>query len=451
LAVKILFVQTNTNTMLWPLPIGPAMVAQRLKRDGHDVRFVDLMGEPDPVSTARGEAARFRPDLACYTVRNRDNQSASNYRDPIPGIRAVVDAVRSAAPAPVLIGGTAFTTFPSRMLNALGADYGIAGDDLEPIARFVASVGQGSPDMETPGLVWRSADGSIRENPFRLVGYADMTGDHHSIVARARYRRGFWQAAVVTRTGCPERCAYCDTFHTFGRDFVLRDPAAIADELLTLKRRDGVQSAWLVDAGFNRPLDHAKEVLRAIIRAGAQMQFYCVMDPGPTDPELFALYSRAGGMLVTVFAESLSDTVLSELGKSFRADDVLRAGREMRAARVGFMFMPTFGGPGETPTTVDETLSRIRTLRPSFYDLQIGWRIQPRTPLFDRAVREGVIEADHDGWEPTFYVSPHTPRPWLERRLTAHRRMHPFRMLPMVGAVIRARTQRAWLRGPEPV
>src|SRR5512146_1562445 len=163
--MKILFVQTNTYAMLHPLPVGPALVAGRLQRDGHEVRFVDLMGERDPVAAVRAAARQFRADLACFSIRNRDNMRAAGYLDPMPGIKAVVDAVRLAHPAPLLLGGTAFTTFPVRLLTLLSAEYGIAGDDLAPISRFVASLALGSPDLATPGLVYRGADGRVVENP----------------------------------------------------------------------------------------------------------------------------------------------------------------------------------------------------------------------------------------------------------------------------------------------
>ena len=61
--------------------------------------------------------------------------------------------------------------------------------------------------------------------------------------------------------------------------------------------------------------------------------------------------------MMTVFAESLSDPVLKELGKWFTTSDVLRNSQAIRRAGLKIMWLPTFGGPGETPETVAETLS----------------------------------------------------------------------------------------------
>lgn len=437
--MRILFVQTNTYELLLPTPLGASLVASRLARDGHEVRFVDLMRERRPSAVAVAAARAHRPELVCYSVRNRDNMSATAPLDPLPAIAGIARAVREAAPAPALVGGTAFTTFPARILAQLGAEWGIAGDDLEPISRFVRSLERGAPDLDTPGLVRRDAAGRVLENPFTLAGYRGVDVDYR-FVDFDRYGKGYWQAGVITRSGCPERCAYCDTFHTFGRTFALREPERVAGELLALKRGGKVRRVFLVDAGFNRPLDHAKAVLREIVRRGAQLQLYAIHDPGEADAEYFELFRRAGGAMVMVFAESLADPVLAEVRKPFGAAEVERDALALRRAGIAFGFTPTFGGPGETPETVEETLRRTPGLGAAFTDFSIGWRIQPRTELRERAVREGLLDPGDDCFEPRYYLSPATPRTWLERRLRSWRRRHPvaplLAILPFLGRMM---------------
>jgi len=212
-----------------------------------------------------------------------------------------------------------------------------------------------------------------------------------------------------------------------------------------------VRSVFLVDAGFNRPLDHAKEVLREIIRRRAQLQLYCVFDPGPADREFFRLFRRASGLMVTMFAESLSDAVLSELRKSFGMAEIMRDAQTMREEGVACLFTPTFGSPGETRETVAEMLKRTPSLKATMEDFSVGWRIQPRAPLPERAVADGVIRADDDCWEPRFYISPHTPRERLEKEIGANKRRHPFGWARMIPFIVRASAMRPWKWGPEEV
>jgi radical SAM superfamily enzyme YgiQ (UPF0313 family) len=310
----------------------------------------------------------------------------------------------------------------------------------------VRSLEKGAPALDTPGLVYRNGNERIARNPFHIEGYSEVDTGYHALIERKRYRKTYWNAAVITRSGCPEKCIYCDTYKTFGRDFILRDPAAIAEEMHMLRTEHRARSVWLVDAGFNRPLDHAKAVLEEIIRRDARMQLYSVYDPGEGDEEFFRLYRRAGGGSFMMFAESLSDTILESLQKSFRYEHVLRDARAIRAAGLDFMLMPAMGSPGETRATVEETLARAPGLKAVMTDFGIGWRIQPDTPLQQRAVAEGLISADDDCWDAHFYTSPDTPVDYLQQRLRRFRRRYfylPARMIPFIWRASRQRKQLA--------
>ncbi|HEX2987635.1 MAG TPA: cobalamin-dependent protein, partial [Chloroflexota bacterium] len=285
--MKILIVYTNSYRMLAAAPLGASLVASRLRKDGHEVRLLDLMFDKTPARSAAWAARAYQPDLIGFSIRNVDNQSPSQFYDPLPAIKEIVSSVRAAWPVPTLLGGTALTTFPGQFLTELEADFGIAGDDLDPISRFVASLESGSPDLSVPGLVYRDGEG-IHCNPYQIRGYADTVFDGWDLMRLRPYRRSFdamWDAGIVVRSGCPFQCVFCDTYRSYGREWVLRDPKQVAEELLALKRIHGVRSVFLADAGFNRPLDHAKAVLEEIIRANVGVGISAVFEHGEGDRE----------------------------------------------------------------------------------------------------------------------------------------------------------------------
>ena len=158
-----------------------------------------------PAKEAARAARQFKPDLICYSIRNVDNQSSMDFFDPLPTIKSIVSTAREAWPSPTLLGGTAFSSFPASSSEELNADYGITGDNLDPIARFVASLAAGRPDHSVPGLVYRVEQGT-HQNPFTIRGYADTVFDAWDLVDFRAYRRSlttFWDAGLVVRTGCP--------------------------------------------------------------------------------------------------------------------------------------------------------------------------------------------------------------------------------------------------------
>ncbi|HEX9016580.1 MAG TPA: radical SAM protein [Chloroflexota bacterium] len=438
---RILVIYTNTYRMIAPAPLGASLVAARLRRDGHEVRLLDLMFSRSPAQEAARFATAFRPDLVCYSIRNVDNQSYTQFSDPLPSIQAIAAAVRKEWPAPSLLGGTAFTTFPEQFLDALGADYGIAGDDLEPISSFVASLLGGKPDLSTPGLVYRDS-GSVRRNPFKIKGYGGIAFDGWDFMSIRPYRRqmsNFWDAAVVPQTGCPFNCVFCDTGKTFGKQRVLRDPSQVAEEVMTLQRKHGARSIFLADAGFNRPLEHGKAVLEAIASAGSKATVTGVFEPGEVDEELARLYRRAGGRYAMLFAFSLSERVLDACRKPCRSDDVFHDADVLKRAGVENMLYLTFGGPGETPSTVEETISSIPRTHSLYTLVDHGFRIQPDTELHRRAVSEGAISPTDDCFTATFYHSPETPPDFLDARLKRYQagtRWSSFKALPFFAGVM---------------
>jgi hypothetical protein len=149
-----------------------------------------------------------------------------------------------------------------------------------------------------------------------------------------------------------------------------------------------------------------------------------------------------------MFAESMSDVVLEALGKPFRVADMRRDAAELRRAQILFGLIPTLGSPGETKETALVTLREVPTLKPFFYQFGIGWRIQPRTPLRERAVAEGVIAAEDDCYAPHFYISPETPKAWLEQQIKQHTPSRLASLLRMVPLLPRF-AERPWKRGPE--
>lgn len=438
--VRVLMVYTNTYRMFAPAPLGASLVASRLRRDGHQVRFLDLMFAGSPALEAARTAQEFRPDLVCYSIRNVDNQSPSPFFDPLPVIRSVVSAVHTAWPTPTLLGGTAFATFPVQFMETLSADYGIAGDDLDPISRFVGSLAAGEPDHSVPGLVYRDGDG-IQRNPFAIRGYADTEFDNWDLLDLRSYRHSLTtlvECGLVVRTGCPFECVYCDYYRTFGRGWVLRDPHQVAEEALALQRA-GARSVMFADAGFNRPLDHAKEVLSALIAAGVHLRLSAIFEPGEIDREFAKLFRRAGGFGVLLYANSLSDDVLAQSRSPFQVEDVVRGADILHRAGVhGFLFL-TFGGPGETPATVEETFRVASDIRPLRTLVGHGYRIEPGTELHATAIAEGAIETDDDCFKATFYHSPATPPEMLAARLKryeAEHRWEGLRALPSLAGLM---------------
>jgi radical SAM superfamily enzyme YgiQ (UPF0313 family) len=327
------------------------------------------------------------------------------------------------------------------VLKALKATYAFAGDDPELVSRFVASISKGEPDITIPGLVYELS-GAQQANPVKLRGYRGLRFSGYEMLDLKKYRKSYYDCGVVTHTGCPMACFYCDVHSTFGRDYILRDPNEVVEEMKELKDKYGAKSLWMVNAGINRPLDYAKELMARIAEARVGIGFSCIIEPGDFDLELARLLRRAGCQIGLIFGTTLDDHVLEKNRLYYRSVDILDAARHMGSAGISYMLGLMFGAPGETIGTVEESLRKTLQIKPVYMQYGVGFRIQPDTELMARAVEENLIEPDFDSFDTKFYCSPTAPperiRASIKKFERAHM-LHKFRILNVYVRMIRDR------------
>ena len=432
--MKVLLLYTNRNRAMAPSPIGLAYLSRALKDHGHEVRLVNLMFSPDPVADINTALQRFCPDYAGVCIRNVDEQDMLSPSDTLARIRPHVALLRAKG-VPIILGGTAFTTFPREMLAFMEADYGIAGQGEVSLPRLIVSLESGQLDTSIAGLTWRQ-DGEIRSNPPSLSGYAGLKADW-DLLDHPRYRKGMFQASVLIKSGCSYRCSYCDVLRVFGDRFVKREVASIIEDIRHLRERHEIRVFFLTDPCFNAPLDFAKEVLEAIIEYGQPISFSSTFAPvtGHYDSEFFDLYRRAGGTIAVFGIEGLCSTMLESYAKPFTMEDVLRSTEIAHEAGIKIGLTAMFGGPGESEATIREAMRTLGKIPFSFFTHFFGLRIAPHTPLFEQAKQEGLVSSATNLFEPTFYLSPELDLPWARRfvRMNIARYAYRYLRMPPVG------------------
>jgi len=129
--------------------------------------------------------------------------------------------------------------------------------------------------------------------------------------------------------------------------------------------------------------------------------------PQAASPELLELMKRVGFNADVCTPDSGSDTMLANLRKGFTASHVSRAAASAREIGLPVLWTFLLGGPGENEQTVRETVGFMeRALGPQDRILcTVGLRVYPGTDLERIAVEQGVVPAEWDPLEPTFYLS----------------------------------------------
>lgn len=428
---RVLLVNANRERQPMPVvPNGVACVASALDAAGWDVRVTDLCFARDPLRAARDAAHGARPDVIGLAVRNIDNSDLVALRHYTPEAAAVARTLRAAAPGAALVaGGAAFGVAPEALFDALGVDWAVAGDGERATVALLEALAAGRAPAAIPGLVRRGARGPELAPPGGEAALDTLPPArmHRWLRLHAYERRG-GTVPIQTKRGCVFRCIYCTYLNVEGRGYRLRDPGAVADEMAELARDAGVRHVEFVDSTFNAPPRHAAAVCEAITTRGLRLTLDTTnFTPAAVPPYLLHAMRAAGFRSLGITAESASDAVLARLEKGFDAARVHEVAEMVERAGIRVLWIFLVGGPGETPSTLSETLrfAAQRLARGDAVYLTVGLRIYPGTTLHRIALEEGVVAHGDPLLVPRFYFSRALPLDAALRTLRAFAARHP--------------------------
>jgi radical SAM superfamily enzyme YgiQ (UPF0313 family) len=392
---RVLIVVANREQFPEPaFPVGGLYVAAAVEAAGGRARVFDAGLCRRPLTALRTELAGWRPDVVGLSLRNADNAAWPYTNTYTAWYAQVAAAVREAAPrARLVLGGPAFSIFPREIRRALLVVDGVVGD--------------GEPAMRS--LVGGALPQGVFEAPSDPLTEVGLPGDLDAVFPGAhRYRT----AGVQSARGCPHRCVYCTYPRLEGTRLRRRPPEAVADEMERLRVELGTVEQFVVDSSFNADEAHmvavCEELRRRRSRPGAALadvSFSCYLQPRVSDAGVFRLLAAAGCTSVDFGVDTAAEEVLPGFAKSLTIDDIRESTVAARAAGMDVCHSLLFGGPGETPATVAETVRVTDEVAPTAVIAMVGLRIYPETALARLARDAGLIGERQPLLEPRFYAA----------------------------------------------
>ena len=423
--MRVLLVYSNqTRDLILPPPIGLSYVASATRRAGHAVRFVDLLTARDPRAALRAALQDFQPEVVGISVRNIDNVVHQRLRTHIGELAQFIAVIRTAGDRrlPIVLGGPAISILGTAALRHMDADYAVRGEGEITFPALLAALAAGRDPAGIAGVCTRDGAAPADNAPARLPAFG--ASGMQDWIDWAPYRRhgGTW--AIQTKRGCPMPCNYCTYPDIEGRTFRRRAAKDVVDEIETVQRSIAPRTFEFVDSTFNLPETHALGICEEIIRRGLKVNLTTMgINPRSVSPELFALMKRAGFNSMMITPEAGNDRMLRNLDKGFDMQDVRRTARLARASGLHGTWFFMLGGPGETRTTVEETLRFVEAeLRhPKFLSVVMtGIRMLPGTRL-----AQAHAAASADLAQPVFYFSQQVSEAWMLQRVNQTIRNQP--------------------------
>lgn len=405
---QVALISCNITQEPFPVyPLGMTMVAGAARARGHIVSEWDMIVDGSDEATFCRFLDETKPDYIGLSLRNVDS---ANYNKPdayIEGFKAIVRNIRQVTDVPIILGGSAYTIFPERILQEVGADYGITG---EGEAAFCALIDQLEEDPDSAYPIYYNypaLDGSrlgIPERNPELVHYYLSKGG---------------MINIQTKRGCPHRCAYCSYPILEGRKYRFREPGAIADEIEMLKREYKTDYFAITDSVFNDASGHYLKIAEELVRRELHIPWMCYLRPDDFTEEEVLLLKRSGLTAIEWGTDCATDKTLKAMRKAFSWDQVVHSNNIFARNGMYNAHFIIFGGPGETHDTVDEGLKNLLQLEKCVIFAGIGVRIFPGTAVHEWALEDGKITPDQDLLPPVYYFSSDVDTDIIDQKIRA--------------------------------
>ena len=383
-------------------PLATLQVAASLRDSGHQVAVFDAMlasgvEEYDAqLHAAQPQLALFYEDnfnflskmclgkmrrAACEMITSARRQGARV-------IAAGSDAsdapeVYLAAGADVVLIGEGLTALHA-LLQRLDSDPRIATAQLvEGIGGTVALVqrepiaGKAAghlPDQQSPGLpAWDLID---------IERYRSMWRDAH----------GYFSLNMAASRGCSFRCSWCAK-PIWGNHYLQREAAAVASEMIHLKRTFNPDHIWFADDIFGFRVDWIAKFAAAIHAEDGSVPFTIQTRADLVSAHMARALADAQCREVWIGAESGSQRVLDAMNKGTKVEDITLARARLAAENIRVGFFIQLGYLDEQLDDILATRALIEDCRPDDIGVSVSYPL-PGTKFYE-LVRQQLQAKTH--------------------------------------------------------
>lgn len=418
--MNVLLISVNKEKSLRPvLPCGMAVIASVCEKAGHNVKCVDLCFVNNDKEIIEKALEEFKADIAGISIRNIDNQS---FFEPVfypPLVKEVVKICRKYLKQDqIFLGGAGFSLVPEKIMEYTQAGYGIKGEGEFVVPQLLDALENGKDISGIPGLVYYNSNGRLVSN--QVKKYAEL--DKCVFPDYKFYDKEYFQyryntsagkreilESIQTKRGCNLSCIYCSNCLIEGNKVRERTPAVVVDEMERIKNHPGCAGVEITDGVFNIPYLHSLEIVKEMKRRNLKLPWYCMLNPGTVTEELISRMKETGCAGVEFGTDSGSDRILKKLNKNYTVKDIINAHNIVYSYNIKIEHCIFFGAPGETREDICKTIDLMERLsQDKIVNVfcTLGFRVFPGIPLYETAVKQGVLNRDSNYLIPKFYCEP---------------------------------------------
>ncbi|MDP3194933.1 magnesium-protoporphyrin IX monomethyl ester anaerobic oxidative cyclase [Tabrizicola sp.] len=366
----------------WP-PAWVAYLAGSLKRAGFDdIHFLDAMTYHLGPEVLRTKLAELQPDIVGVTAITPSIYEAEE----------VLRIAQEVVPNALRVLGGVHATFMYRQVlsEAPWVDVIVRGEGEEIMVALAEAVRDGrwpADKRKIKGLAFTDGEEIVATQAASTVKDLDGIDPDWSILDWDSYiyvPLGVKVAIPNMARGCPFTCSFCSQWK-FWRDYRVRDPKKVADEIERLVDQHGVGFFILADEEPTINKKKFVEFCQELIDRGLNKRVKWGINTRVTDiwrdRDLLKFYREAGLVHISLGTEAAAQMKLDMFNKETTVAQNKEAIRLLREADIFTEAQFIVGLDNETMETLEETFQMAWDWQPDLanWAMYTPW---PFTPLF---------------------------------------------------------------------
>ncbi len=366
-------------------PLGLAYVGAVLKKNGHEVKLIDLNVE------------KINYNAFPYHKFDLVGLSIDTTRYPVS---VKIAKIAKKCGVKVVAGGFHPTFMDKEALNSGAFDYVVRGEGEFIMLDLVKHLEKGLPVDEVEGISYFRDREFVRNPDAVLVSELDsIPFPAREIIPLDSYTTSLKRkvaGTMITSRGCPFDCEFCSCSRFCGLKWRTRSVENIMEEVDLLYNKYGYRSISFLDDNFTLNPKRVVEICEQILRKSLKFSWFAMtrVDTVVRNEKVVELMKRAGLRQVFVGFESGNQEILDKYGKRAEVDVAFKAAEILK--RYGIEVWGSFiiGALNETKEMIKQTIKFARKLNPHICQFSILIPY-PGSRLFDK-VKDRILTKD---WE----------------------------------------------------
>jgi radical SAM superfamily enzyme YgiQ (UPF0313 family) len=370
------------NSLGYVPPLSLMYVAALMEREGVTVEIIDMDAERLSYAEALQRLDRFSPDLLGFTTTTASFHPVLRW----------INVFKKDTGLPILIGGEHLRLYPQEAMSHQSIDFCIVGEAELPLPHFIRAFRDRTPFDGIKSLGFRKDGRVVIDRTLQMLDDIDAVPFparhlirnelYENIMTR---RKNF--TAMVSSRGCPFRCAFCCQNL---QKYRARSPKNFVDEIELNLKQYGIQDFDIYDSTFTADRQRVIGICDEIRRRKLDVGFTARSRVDVVNREMIDNLKLAGCHAIMYGIESSNAEILRRMNKGISCEQVMETVSYTRQSGIESLGFFLFGFPGETRSTIEETIRFSLELPLDYAQYTVLWQL-PETEIY-RYYRERGLE-----------------------------------------------------------